>query len=191
MALNESPAYVLPIGAGGATRRALAVHGGVMLKLAAAVLATALAAQVRIGGPVPVTLQTVAVLLSGFALGRRWAPLSMLAYLALGAAGLPFFAVGLFGPTGGYILGFVPAAAFVGRFGHAGAGSWVRTAAVAALGASIIFALGLAGLAVWFEGALSTALAIGLLPFWPGEAVKIAVVVAAVHAWRRTGGGGR
>ncbi|MFH0982123.1 MAG: biotin transporter BioY [Planctomycetota bacterium] len=173
---------------------ALGVDGAAVLKVAVAVLATALAAQVKVpalGSPVPITLQTLAVLLTGFALGAHLAPAAMLAYLVLGAFGLPLFAVGGFGPTGGYIVGFVFAAAFVGNFGQGGRGSWPRTAAVAAAGTGIIFATGLIWLTAWLHGDGLAAWRIGGLPFWPGELLKTAVAVAAVQAWRRSGGGFR
>jgi len=164
-----------------------------VLKVVCAVLLTALAAQVRIFvvGPVPITLQTLAVLLTGFALGARLAPVAMLLYVGLGAVGLPFFAVGLVGPTGGYIVGFVFAAAFLGRFGRAGGGRWLRTAVVAATGTALIFVFGLVWLAVWLKWDFRAAFLTGFVPFWPGAVLKTAVAVAAVRAWRRTVAGFR
>ncbi|MCP4589902.1 MAG: biotin transporter BioY [bacterium] len=162
---------------------------GTILKLAGVVLATAAAAQVRVwipGTPVPVTLQTLAVLLAGFALGPRLAPLAMLTYIALGAVGLPFFAVGLLGPTGGYLVGFAVAAAFVGQFGRAGRGSWTRTSAVAAGGTLLIFACGLTWLTVWLNGDVRAALLAGFAPHWVGAILKTGVAVAAVRAWRHS-----
>ena len=70
--------------------------------------------------PVPVTAQTMAVLACGLFLGPVWGALTVLAYIIEGSLGLPVFAGGtaglakLFGPTGGYIIGFVPAAFMVG-----------------------------------------------------------------------------
>jgi len=84
---------------------------------------TGIVAQFRLpvpGTPVPVTGQVLAVLLSGIALGSGWGALSQVFYVGIGAAGLPWFAgsVGgaaiLLGPTGGYLLGFVPAAMLIG-----------------------------------------------------------------------------
>src|SRR5256886_14298837 len=82
-------------------------------------LLTALAAQIVIPiGPVPITGQTFAVLLTGALLGSRLGALAMIAYLIEGASGLPFFALGhfglatLLGPSGGYLIAF-PAAAFI------------------------------------------------------------------------------
>ena len=90
-------------------------------------LLTALAAQIVIPiGPVPITAQTFAVLLTGALLGSRLGAMAMIVYLAEGAVGLPFFYGGhgglahLFGPTGGYLFAF-PAAAFItGAFAENG-----------------------------------------------------------------------
>ena len=83
-------------------------------------------------GPIPITGQTFAVLLTGALLGSRLGAAAVIAYLIEGAIGLPFFAAGgaglvrFFGPTGGYLVAF-PAAAFVtGAFGFAGAAEVVR-----------------------------------------------------------------
>src|SRR5947209_2679819 len=90
-------------------------------------LLTALSAQIVIPiGPVPITGQTFAVLLTGALLGSRLGAMAMIAYLIEGASGLPFFAGGmaglahLLGPTGGYLIAF-PAAAFItGAFAEHG-----------------------------------------------------------------------
>src|SRR6267143_6448193 len=118
-------------------------------------LLTALAAQVVIPiGPVPITGQTFAVLLTGALLGSRLGAMAMIAYLIEGASGLPFFYGGhggiqhLFGPTGGYLIAF-PAAAFVtGAFAEHGWDKRFLTAAAAmAIGSLIILLAGWA----WFS----------------------------------------
>src|SRR2546425_8701733 len=101
-------------------------------------LLTALAAQVVIPiGPIPITGQTFAVLLTGALLGSRLGAMAMIAYLIEGASGLPFFAGGmaglshLLGPTGGYLVAF-PAAAFItGAFAEQGWDRKFLTAAAA------------------------------------------------------------
>jgi biotin transport system substrate-specific component len=159
-----------------------------VLKVAVAVLATALAAQVEIRlswGPVPMTLQTLAVMLTGLALGWRLAPVAMLAYLGLGAAGVGVFATesaGLAGPTGGYLLGFVPAAALVGYLGREP--GWWRTLAAATGGTVLVFACGVPWLGLYLGINLEQAVRLGLLPFVLDAALKIAVAVAAVQAVR-------
>ncbi|AEB12614.1 biotin transporter BioY [Marinithermus hydrothermalis] len=175
----------------------------VALVLAGSLL-VALSAQVSVPlpfTPVPVTGQTFGVLLVGAALGSRLGLLALLAYLAEGAAGLPFFAGGsagvakLFGPTGGYLIAFPVAAFVVGylveRFG-ADRG-WGLTFLAMLLGNLIIYALGLAWLGAWLAGAgkfggLGALLAMGFLPFIPGDLVK-AVLAALVlpTAWRFVG----
>src|SRR6266478_2953545 len=109
-------------------------------------LLTALAAQVAIPiGPVPITGQTFAVLLTGALLGSRLGAMAMIAYLIEGASGLPFFALGhfglatLLGPSGGYLIAF-PAAAFItGAFAEHGWDRRFFTAAAAmAIGSVVI-----------------------------------------------------
>lgn len=93
------------------------------VRVAVAVLAVALAAQVSVpvpGSPVPQSLQTLAVVLVGAWLGPRTGAIALTTYMVLGAAGLPVFADGaggiehLAGPTLGYLVGFVVAAALMG-----------------------------------------------------------------------------
>src|SRR6476659_1427614 len=113
-------------------------------------LLTALAAQVYFPvGPVPITGQTFAVLLTGALLGSRLGAAAIIVYLAEGAIGLPFFSLGrggiahLLGPTGGYLVAF-PAAAFVtGAFAEHGWDKRFLTAAAAmAIGSVIIMLSG-------------------------------------------------
>lgn len=153
---------------------------------------TALAAQVRVALPgteVPMTLQTLVVLLCGFALPPVAAMASMVVYLGAGLAGLPVFAGGagaavLGGITGGYLLGFVPAA---------GAVSWLRgqqvsilrLALAGAAGTVIVFAMG-AGWQAGSSGSPGAALAGGFLPFLPDAAVKLGLAVALTRAGAAT-----
>lgn len=155
-------------------------------------LVVALAAQVAIPlpfSPVPVTMQTYAVLVVAVALGRL-APASLALYLMEGAAGLPVYAgatggVGvLAGPTGGYLAGFVVAAAIVGRLAERGRDRRPATAAAAMLtGELAIYALGLAWLARFVPA--DRLLTAGLIPFIPGDLVKLVLAVATpLAAWR-------
>lgn len=150
-------------------------------------LVIALSAQVAIQlpfSPVPITGQTMAVLLVGALLGSRRGALAVLAYIAQGLAGLPVFAGGaagltrLFGPTGGYLVGFVAAAFLVGWLAERG---WDRrfgtTLAAMTLGNLVIYGVGAVWLAV-FVGGVSRAWSLGVVPFLPGDAIKI--VLAAV-----------
>lgn len=156
-------------------------------------LLIALTAQIRIPlWPVPVTGQTFGVLLIAAVLGRR-SIFSVLAYLAFGFAGLPVFAAGaagmgqLAGPTGGYLLGFVAAAYVVGWLAESG---WDRTfgRAVPAMliGNVIIYGFGLLWLTqfVPWPGTLQA----GLVPFIPGDVLKILLAAGALPAiWKRVG----
>ncbi|MBA3338170.1 MAG: biotin transporter BioY, partial [Geodermatophilaceae bacterium] len=129
------------------------------------------------GTPVPLTMQPFVVLLAGLLLGPVDGALAMLVYLAAGAAGLPVFApIGapgisrLLGPTGGYLLAYPVAAAVAGRLG-AGQCSFVTRALAAAAGILVLYAGGLAQLAV-IQGSIASAAIIGVLPFVAADAVK-------------------
>ena len=135
--------------------------------------------------PIPVTAQTLAVLLTGFVLGKRMGAASIAAYLAQGAAGLPFFAGGksglavLFGPTGGYLFGFLAAVYIVGmlielRFKR----SFLQAIIVFIIGNTIIYAFGLVWLAR-FVGE-SQVLQLGLYPFIVGDVLKILLGIVLV-----------
>ncbi|HEY8302587.1 MAG TPA: biotin transporter BioY [Jatrophihabitans sp.] len=120
----------------------------VTLVLAGAGL-TGLAAQVSITtslSPVPFTLQTLAVLVTGAALGSVRGVLSMLLYVAAGSAGLPWFAghtSGFSGPSAGYLVGFVIAAGVVGELARRGNDrNVVRTALLMVAGNVVIYAFG-------------------------------------------------
>ncbi|MDD9823233.1 MAG: biotin transporter BioY [Gammaproteobacteria bacterium] len=155
----------------------------------------ALAAKVQIPFyPVPLTMQTFVVLALGMAFGCKLGALTVLLYLAEGAAGLPVFAgapakgAGLaymLGPTGGYLLGFVAAAAACGFLAERG---WDRRAsttfAAMLAGNLLIYACGIAWLGT-VVGWDKPVLALGLYPFLPGDALKIALAVVALPgAWK-------
>ena len=140
-------------------------------------LFTALCAQISIPlpwTPVPLTGTTLGVLYAGALLGPRRGAAAAALYLLEGGVGLPFFAGGamgwahFFGPTGGYLLGFVPAAWATGVLARRG---WDRTpwtaAAMMLLGSGFIFLFGLAGLSRFMPA--SGLLAAGLWPFIPGD----------------------
>ena len=144
----------------------------------AAVAAMALSARMNLPLiPVPITAQTLAVLLIGVLLGPTRGTLSMLIYLAVGAAGAPVFAAagGLPGPTGGYLVGFVPAVWLVGTLiGRGGRFRPLATAATFTLATVVIFAVGLAWLSLYVPSPTKL-LMVGLVPFLPGAALKIAI----------------
>jgi biotin transport system substrate-specific component len=152
----------------------------------------ALTAQIRFDlpfTPVPITGQTLGVLLTGAVLGSRRGALALLLYLVEGAIGLPVFApsatlppgIGrLIGPTGGYLLSYPIAAGLVGLLAERG---WDRRLPLAALamliGNLIIYTLGVLWL-VWFTGSLQLALIQGVFPFIPGDLLKIGIAAGAL-----------
>jgi len=141
-------------------------------------------------GPVPVTAQTMTVLLLGAMMGKTRALASVLLYLAQGIAGLPVFAGGMFGaayllgPTGGYLIGFVPAVLITGHLAERDWDRKVSTAFLAMLAGNIaIYACGLPWLAL-FVGA-ERVFALGLAPFIPGDIVKLALAASILPAgWK-------
>ena len=150
-----------------------------------------LSAQVEVPWyPVPVTGQTLMVLLIGMAYGPTLGAATIIAYLLEGGIGLPVFAGGgagwpvLTGFTGGYLIGFVPAAFLVGVLALRGMGrTMLGTVIAMVLGNLVIYACGV----VWLQAfiGLEKAIAGGLIPFIYGDLLKI--VIAAVTmptAWR-------
>lgn len=139
--------------------------------------------------PVPMTMQTLVVLVIGMAYGWRLGGATVLLYLAEGAVGLPVFAAGggyayLAGPTGGYLAGFLACALAIGWLAERG---WDRNPVLSvlamAIGTVIIFALGLAWLTklIGFQAAIAN----GLVPFIYGAIAKLALAAAALpYAWR-------
>jgi biotin transporter BioY len=141
-------------------------------------LLTAISAKLKVEiGPVPITLQTFAVLLSGALLGAKRGALSQIFYLLGGLTGIPWFARGggiayLMSPTFGYIIGFVLAAFVVGFLCERGFDRKVETAILAMLiGNILIYFPGLLWLAK-FVG-WQKVLAVGLYPFIIGDTIKL------------------
>ncbi|MDO0914961.1 biotin transporter BioY [Streptomyces sp. DT2A-34] len=153
---------------------------------------TGLAAQISVpvpGSPVPVTGQTLAVLLVGTALGAGRGFLSLALYALAGIAGVPWFAGGTSGaaaPSFGYILGMILAATVVGALARRGADrTALRTAGAMLLGEAIIYAIGVPYLALATGMSATAAIAAGLTPFLIGDAVKAALAMGALPAtWK-------
>jgi biotin transport system substrate-specific component len=177
--LPTAPSRVMALPAAG--RRVLAALAGA--------LAVALASQVALpvpATPVPVSLAPLAVVIVGGLLGARTGAAALVTYLALGALGLPVFAplgvpgLGrLLGPTGGYLLAYPVAAALAGAVTARGA-SWGRALGAAALGIGIIYAGGVAQLAL-LTGSLAQAASLGAAPFLPADLVKIGVAALVLR----------
>lgn len=169
---------------GALVRDTVLVAGGAAL--------TGLAAQVSIVtplSPVPFTMQTLAVLVSGAALGSVRGVLSMLLYLAAGTAGVPWFAghsSGAGGPAFGYLIGFVLAAGLVGALARRGADRQVvSTLLLMVLGSIVIYAVGTVWLAEDLGVGARAAFDLGVRPFLATDAVKLGVAALAFpSAWR-------
>lgn len=140
--------------------------------------------------PVPVTGQTFAVLVIGAALGARKGAASLLLYLLLGFVGLPVFAGGtgglvvVFGPTAGYLVGFIVAAYVIGLLAARGLDRRIPSALLAFLaGEAIIYLFGVAWLSTFLG--LQRAIVAGLLPFLIGDAIKlVAAALVLPAAWK-------
>ena len=139
-------------------------------------------------GPVPIVLQNLFVYLMGLLLGLRWGLAGMGAYLLAGAVGLPVFSGGrgglghLIGPTGGYLIGFVPAVAAIGFITEKTKGQLVFGILALILATAIIYICGVSWLSIVTNMTLSKALMVGMVPFLPGDLMKI--VAALVIAWK-------
>lgn len=168
-----------------------------VLLVAGAAALTGIAAQVAIPWwPVPVTLQTLTVLLAGAALGPVRGTASMLLYLGVGAAGVPWFAQGNHGVgfvTFGYVIGFVLAAALVGWLARRGASRTVLgTIGAMVLGNLVIYACGVPYLAMAaYGGDLGAAVMAGAVTFLAGDGLKILLAAGLLPAaWRLAGARG-
>jgi len=161
-------------------------------------LLTAAAAQVRVPlpfTPVPVTGQTFAVLLTGAALGSRAGAASQGLYILLGLGGLPFFSGGnggwdyATGPTLGYLIGFVVAAAAVGYLAERKQDRTAATALPAFLaGTVVIYLFGVTWLMISLQTDLTDALVKGLVPFVVGDLLKVALAGTLLPAvWKLAG----
>lgn len=143
---------------------------------------TAIFSQIAIPTPwlIPINLATCSVFLAGAILGARWGMASQFVYLALGMCGLPVFSgfrggvQTLLGPTGGYIVGYVLAALVVGLFAERWHfhGSLILSMTC---GLALCYALGTIWFMVVTRSTLSHALTLCVLPFLPGDALKIGI----------------
>ncbi len=181
---SVSPRTLADVIPGGLVRSIALVIGGAAL--------VGLSAQVVIPlpfTPVPLSLQTFAVLLVGAALGSWRGLASMSLYLLAGIAGVPWFAEGNSGwqlASIGYVVGFVAAAWLVGFLAERRADRRPLSAAGAmVLGNLVIYVFGVAGLLIMTPFDLPTAIAKGVVPFLIGDAIKIVAAAALLPAtWK-------
>jgi biotin transport system substrate-specific component len=157
----------------------------------AGMLVLAVASQLTIPlQPVPLTFQSTTVILLGMTYGARYGAYIMLAYLAAGVMGMPLFAefrAGpqiLLGPTGGYLIGFVPAAFVSGYLAQVGFAKNIFLSFVAAfIGTAIIFGCGLLQLSTLMSW--QAAIAVGVTPFLISELTKLVIVAYLIpKVWK-------
>jgi biotin transport system substrate-specific component len=158
---------------------ALAVIGSLIVAVAAHISVPTL--------PVPMTLQTLAVLAIGAAFGARLGAATLALYAAEGAAGLPVFSPtadgypGIMGPTGGYVIGFILAAALVGYLVERGWDrSFPKLLVAMIAGAAVLYIPGLAWLASFIG--MEKAVTFGFLPFYAGDLVKACIATLGLPA---------
>src|SRR6478609_3021949 len=184
-----------PVAPGAADRRGVDAQAVSLVAVFTALLvAAAVVPGIPVGGlGVPITLQTLAVMLTGLVLGPVRAGLAVLLYLLLGFVGLPVFSRGqsglqvLSGPTAGYLVSFLFAALVVGVAARVvvrrtNRSLWVPVLLLAAFATTVavVHALGVVGLMVNLRLPLSAAISADL-PFLPGDLVKAVVAAVAVH----------
>jgi biotin transport system substrate-specific component len=162
-----------------------------VLAVAAFALATAFGAHVAVPlTPVPVTLQTLFVVLAGALLGPKLGAASQIAYLGMGIAGLPVFVGGfglayLAGPTGGYLLAFPATAFLAGVVAQRVTGRGIAAGALLFIGLFLASLVTLGGGTAWLAvmtGNPGGAMMIGFVPFLVGDVLKVGL--ATLVAWR-------
>lgn len=146
--------------------------------------------------PVPITGQTLGVLVAGCALGWRRAASSMGLYLLAGLAGVPWFvhhSAGGQGPSTGYLVGFILSAGVCGYLAERGGDRRVLSAVpVMLVGELLIYLIGVPWLAIDLHVSLAKAISLGLTPFIGGDAIKAAIAASLLPgAWRLVRSGSR
>jgi len=162
------------------------------------VLASLFAALTAVGalialpiGPVPIVLQNFFVMLMALLLGPRWGLAGMGAYLLAGALGLPVFAGGtsglarFAGPTGGYLLGYLPCVALIGWIAARGRGHRLVDALALVCGTAALYSCGAVWLKLVTGMTWGKALAVGILPFLPGDIAKIIAAILVIKSLRQ------
>lgn len=153
----------------------------------------ALAAQAKVPLPwtdVPLTLQLPAMLLGGMVLSPCAAAAAMGLYLGAGFAGLPVFApgsAGLYGPTGGYLVGLLLGAFFVSVVSGRTRDSFARLLLAGAAGMAVLFACGFVGRVLWFGAPISWVVSTGVAPFALKAGVEVLFIACLIARWNRTG----
>ena len=143
-------------------------------------------------GPVPIVLQNFFVFLTGLVLGSRWGLASVGIYLIAGILGFPVFAGGaggigrIIGPTGGYLIGYLPAVFIIGVIVEKRRANLYLDIVALVSGSLIVYFFGVSWLKIITGMSADKAIAVGMIPFLPGDALKIAAAIASARVLRRT-----
>jgi len=161
------------------------------------VYASLLAALIAVGsyisvpiGEIPIVLQNLFVMLAGLLLGSRWGLAAVAVYLTAGALGLPVFAggtggIGRFaGPTGGYLIGYIPAVYVIGFFSEKGKHRMIFDVIGMILGAAFVYALGVTWMKIISGMSFAKAIMMGMYPFLVFDLVKIIAAASIAKALR-------
>lgn len=165
------------------------LHMTVLSALFAALIAVGAFIAIPIG-PIPIVMQNFFVLLTGLLLGPKWGTLTCGVYLLAGALGLPVFAGGtggigrFFGPTGGYLLAYLPAVFITGLISQIGKKTIWGDSLAMILASLVIYALGTSWLKVSTGMSWPSTLAVGMYPFLLGDALKITAAAFVVKTIR-------
>ena len=141
-------------------------------------------------GPVPISLQTLFVYLTGLLLGSRWGAASVAVYLLAGLCGLPVFAGGtggigrLAGPTGGYLFGYLASVFVIGLISEKANRHWTVDVIAMTVGTFIIYSAGVLWLKTLTGMTFHKAVTVGMLPFLVGDSLKILAAVPIARAVR-------
>ena len=141
-------------------------------------------------GPIPIVLQNMFVFLAGLLLGSRWGLASVGVYLLAGACGLPVFAGGMggigriVGPTGGYLIGYLPAVFIIGYLSKKAAARISIDIIAMICGTIVLYACGVTWLKTLTGMPWPKTLAVGMLPFLIGDVLKIVAAAAIARALR-------
>ena len=131
------------------------------------------------GTPVPIVLQNLFIIVAAAVLGPGWGFLSVLLYLIFGLVGMPVFSGGtggiakLLGPTGGYLIGYLPASLVIGLIANRGKQRFLVLILAGLAGMAIVYCLGVTWIKLSLGITWGRALASGLIPFLPGDLAKI------------------
>lgn len=166
----------------------VSLHRLVWTALLAAIIAVGAFIQFPLG-PIPFSMQTFFILLAGFILGPMQGAAAVWLYLAAGLLGLPVFAGGasgfahLVGPTGGFLIGFVPCAALAGMASRKSGEplSWTAGLLWGLSGTLVLYAIGVPWLKFKLAADWKSAFLIGFVPFFPGGMIKIVAAVACAR----------